>query len=287
MLRLATNFVAALAITSTVQTAVEIPIFSKIFNPEINNESIAKLPATYKIDNLLSTHSQVNFSVTLDNIEDFTENEYSLMLVKKGCDSDGYVGLILPALKKLHKVIISADVTIGAFDRCITQNKVEKLSEDTEYVLLLLKDDKIVERQAVKTEKFVYVTGFDIDRRYDKEGKHFLIRTYLNPEFKDYELLYVQLVNLETGETVKAYSNISKKEIEDSLKDPVKYVYPQSNILMVNPETNVPEPPSALGYQLRIFCSTNHPENYKGKESFIKDEVEFYLIYTHESAINI
>ena len=285
-LKFATNFVAALALTATVQTSIEIPVFSRIFNPSQIVSTIDS-PVGCKVADLTATYKNISFIVSFDSVKDFSSNEYSLMLVKTGCDNDEYISNILKSLKNKHKIIVDTNETYIKFSQCITQNKIENLTEDTDYVVLVLKDEKIIEKKSIKTNKLQAVKNVDVDTKIDGDGRHFLIKTYIYSDFDDYDNLYLQLINLETGAIVKAYATVAKHEIDDSVADPKGHHYPTSNIVMKDPETNIPEPTSSLGYQLRVFCSTDNPELFGDKESFTKDDVKYYLIYTHDSAINI
>ena len=121
-----------------------------------------------------------------------------------------------------------------------------------------------------------------------KDGRHIYLRPYTNSEFTNYEGLYIKVTNLTTNEVVPAYSILYKSEIDKALNDP-KYIYPMANIHLVKPEdASKPLVDYPCDYKIQIFCSTPLPEDsLKNAESFVKDEIVYYLIYTHESVINI
>lgn len=285
-LKLLSSFMFLCAAVVVLQTGIYIPIFSEIFSPSPPAQTTVISP-TYTFSSIITTANKIDFTLTIDNV-DFSKEDYFVYLVREEKATDLFINSIIPSVKLSEQIKINSNVSALSFTKYMSETVGVKLKPNTNYAIIIVKDDNIVQKQIVKTEDFEYVKSLDINTKVDDEGKrHIYIKTYLNDAFKDYEYLYLQLTNLETNTVVKAYARVKKDEIENALNEPLIYQYPISDILMVDPDTSVPEPTSVLGYQLKIFCSTDHTENFENAESFVKEEIKYYLIYTHDSAINI
>jgi len=284
-LKLLSSFMFLCATVVILQTGIYIPIFSEIFSPSQPSPTIV-IPPTYDFSSIVATENKIDFTLTIDNV-DFSKEDYFVYLVKEEDATDLFMNSVMASVKLSEQIKLYSNISALSFTKYMSVSGGVNLKPNTNYAIIVVKDDIIVQKQIAKTEDFEYVKSLDINTKVDDEGeRHIYIKTYLNDNFKDYEYLYLQLTNLETNTVVKAYARVKKDEIEEALNDPM-ISYPESNILMVDPDTSVPEPTSALGYQLKIFCSTDHPENFENAESFVKEEIKYYLIYTHESAINI
>ena len=104
-----------------------------------------------------------------------------------------------------------------------------------------------------------------------KDFKYIHIQVSANPEFEHYKSVLVQIYNASTSSIVEHGYGIINKEDLDSFHVAVRFDedYPVST------------------YQIKIFCSTDNPEEFEEYDTFVKDEIKYFLIYSHDSLVSI
>lgn len=84
----------------------------------------------------------------------------------------------------------------------------------------------------------------------------------------DFNGVYVELYNLTLDTKYSEYSILYKSNIDTSwARIPFKLTDPVYN------------------YEIRLYCSTDHPEKIEYSSSFVKDEITYYLIYTYDKTV--
>ena len=194
LFKLFSSFIVVCAVAAIVQTTFPIPIFSEIFNPTPAPTIVVPSPS-YTIDTLSSTYKDVSYSITIDNVDDFTANEYSLLLVKTGSDTDEFIASIPTAVKNANKTIVTTAITAGTFNKCVTTTGAKSLSANTNYVLLVLKDEKIVQSQTILTKDFKYITSVDLK----KNSGWVQFTENVNEDFGNYTSLYIEVYDTLTN----------------------------------------------------------------------------------------
>lgn len=119
-----------------------------------------------------------------------------------------------------------------------------------------------------------YVTSVSTSLSFDTNYKYLKISLKFDPSFDDFNAIYIQLYDISTNTPLPNYSQQNK----ENAKNPDIYGYPSI-------AKDIEAPPA--NYKLRLFCSTDHPENFEGAETLIKDGITFYLFYTCDEVINI
>ena len=260
VIKLISSFIIVCAIAAVIQTVFPIPLFSQLFNPV----------QMYSFETISATFNKVSYSVSLRNIDDFSSNEYCLMVVKSGCDNDGYISSIPVAIKGDHKVKITTSMVKGNFNEYVTSDGAKRITKNTNYVILILKNEEIVQKKSIKTENFIYFTEIKTNSKTDKSYKYLLIQVTPNSLFDKFNSVYFELYNLTLDRKVNDYSIINKDDLSTSwasipldINDPV------------------------YDFELRLYCSTASPEDIEYSNSFVKDEINYYFIYTYDSVIKI
>ena len=271
-LRLLSGFVFLCASVAIIQTGVYIPVFSEVFSPSTPPAVtppaiVTEINPDYKFSSVLSTEDSISFDLTLENVELEKERCFAY-LVKDGNDNDVFLESVSDKAKSEVQIRITDTATTNNFTKYLTLSGAKTLKDDTNYVIVLVKDNKIVKKQSVSTKAMAYISDIKIKENKDPVYKHLLMHVTPNPKFSDYKGLYLELYNETLKTKVPDYSILYKEYISESWGGiPIKI------------ETPVYE------YTLRIYCSTDHPENINYTNSFEKDEIKYYLIYTYEEII--
>ena len=249
MLKLISSFVVVCAMAAMVQNTFEIPIFSRIFSPPQN---VAVTP-TYTFDSVAATYKNVDYSITIAGVDNFTNEKYSLMIVKESCDSDEFVATIPTASKEAYKVAVTSKTTSGMFNKYITTDGTHRLAQNTNYVLLLLKNDSIVQKQAITTQTMTYINGISFQDMADFVVFHIDI----NPAFEDWSALYLKVFDAATNDYL-FFTRTDKGSGNPGAYD-----------VMFGTSTHV---------NFKFYVSSTDPEEMQGKESFVKEEQTYYLV---------
>ena len=120
----------------------------------------------------------------------------------------------------------------------------------------------------------IYITSVSTTQSFDASYKYLKISIKLDPSFNDFNAIYFQLYNTTTNTILPDYSIQDKEHV----REPDIYGYPLIGIAKETPPAD---------YQLRLFCSTDNPENFEYTDTLVKDEITYYLFYTHVELINI
>ena len=275
-IRLLASFIVACAVFAMVQSKVFIPVFSQMFSltqstetktdDKDDDKSEEILPIVYIFKSITSTHNSINYSLELQNVKDFSSNEYSVMLVKSGCDTDEYILSISSILKNSYKIKLNSSICSGTLGKYISTIGINNLLPNTNYVFLLLKDEKIVKKQDVKTQDFKYITDVEIKYNTSKTYRYIMFQAKANEYFDNYESICYVFTNITTNE--KLYSKVPKIYLAES--------YASFEFLLTAPIEQ---------YELKIYCETNSPQDINYSHSFVSDEITYYLIYTHQDVI--
>ena len=259
------SFVFLLASFAIIQSSIYIPVFSDIFSPK---QEVAVLTPTYAFSSVSTTKNQVSCTLNIENV-DFEKTNYYLCLTKEEDATDEFVSIILASAKE-NFINVKTNNTDKTFSSCLAVSGVEKIKYNTNYALLLIKDDKIILKQVVTTQNFVYITNIEIKpTTTDKIYRYLNLRVTPNEEFKNFNSLYFQIVDKETNMPLSDYAIIPKEYLSESFASlPFKLGTPKKD------------------YILKIYCSTDSPDNIEYTDEFVKDEIKYYLIYTHNEIIN-
>lgn len=104
-----------------------------------------------------------------------------------------------------------------------------------------------------------------------KDFKYLHIYVTANPGFEHYKSVFVQIYNASTNSIVEhGYGIINKEDLS-------------SSHVAVRFDADYP----VYNYQIKIFCSTDNPEEFEEYDTLVKDEIKYFLIYSHDSLVSI
>ncbi len=267
--RLVSSFIAVCVVAAIVQTTFPMPLFTNLFNSTPSTSPpivvpIVPVTATYTIDSLTATHNKIDFSVTIDNVDDFGANDYCLILVQSGCDSDEYIEKLSYDAYMSNRIVISSNITLGAFDKYTLDSGIKKIEQNKSYVMLVLKDKKIVQKQEITTKIFNYVTNVSFKINTDLTSRYLNCQAKINDEF-NYDTICYVFRNLVTNQLEVS---IIPKAIMDSSWASFGVALYEVPVL----------------YELKIYCITDSSDMYYS-ETFTKDKITYQLIYIHDEYV--
>lgn len=275
--KILTSFVFLCAAVTVVQTGIYIPIFSDIFKPNLSApiEEVVLLP-TFDFINFVETEESISCTINIDNI-DFEKESCYAYLVKAGDDTESFLSSVLEKVKVDAGVKVTKNTTIVSFSKYMDKNKEVALKHNSSYVIILVRDDKIVMSKSTKTQAMEYVTELHTDpvfvtydSHYDKYWKNLAVKAKINEKL-DYTKVWFELINTTTNE--KDYSGILKDDFELGS-------YP-----LYMRENSSP----VYQYQLKVYCMTDHPEklDYDGVYDLDRGEESMsHLIYVYDTLID-
>lgn len=252
IMKLVSGFVAVCATVAMVQTTFKIPILSDLFHPTAI-VTPTPMPPSYAFYGVSTTGNSISYSLQVDNVDDFSSNDYKIVVVTKGNDNDTFIQSMPTTIINANATIVTGKITSGKFVQYIGAKSTAILAENSDYVIMLLYQDSIVQKQDVKTKNIHFVTGLktSINSGY----------MMVNLDFRgdvDYEYLYMQFIDVKTGIQL-SYSNVSKGS---------------------NANVSLSE---IGGYDLKIkiYCLPNDPTGFTELEKITFMDQNYYLIYTY------
>ena len=289
-----------LATVAVVQTTFYIPIFSDIFHPDTTTSTNSVTPETptpptptpldpsgggeetlevvYKFSGIDANYEKVDFILEIENLTKEQQSEenlkkYKLYLVKKVDATDEFLSAVTDLQKDSNKIQVTSTKVKGTFTTYIHNTGVSNIKPNTDYCIVLTKEDKIIKTASVKTKGFDYITSVSWSViPPDIYGDRYLdIRLTYNAKFEGFTL-YFQLYNLTSNEKAEGKDSLIPKELLDAGSHPLMI------FLKTEPEHD---------YQLKIYCLTDDPESIYYTDTEVKDEITYYLIYTDSNKITI
>ena len=267
---------------ATVQPTLQIPVFSNLFAPQVEVETPATiLPAlSVSIFSSEATETDISCAVNVENSTDVKQENIFLCIVESENANDEFWKILDANTKKICQKNVDSNLFLCTFTKYASSTGAESIKSSTKYSILLIKDNKIVEKKEIQTKKMVYVTSvsFKTDESHLSqigyemvEVRSLQFHANINSKFVDYERIYYQLINTKTG------------EIEFFALSPDRENYTNEDYAGLEKRVTQPREP----YQLKIYVSSLTPEkiNHKGQINPSPDEC-YYLIYTHEEIIN-
>jgi len=263
------SFMFACAAVAVLPLGVYVPVFSEIFSPT-NVEAVGEKSHQYNVDVVSVTSESINCLITLNNV-DFEKENYYVYVIKEADVSDSFLASVAESIKQSYRVKLTAALSNITFTKFMFSLGVEELKPATNYVLLIAQEDKIVCKKPISTEKLKYVKEVVIDTSIkDKTYKYLDVKAQPSDEFSDFTSFYFELYNKSTHTLNPDYYSL----------------IPQENLTSSSARFAIKLTEPEYDYELRIYCSTSHPEKLNYSDSLVKDEITYYLIYTHESVIH-
>ena len=221
-----------LATVAIVEPSIHIPVFSTMFHSTVD------IVAEYNVGSITKTHNSISFSLT---INDYNINNYTIILVKAGCDNDEYVATISKNILNDHQIVVDNNNMVVSFKKYVSPNGEINLSPGQSYALLILKDGKIDEKQSVTTDDFTYVYGYSFAM---SSGSGYLtFDVHYNP-LAEYEYMYFELCDTDGSAIPDAYANVAPNSGKPSIE-----------IGLIAPRTMV---------NIRIYCLPLNMEIIEG-----------------------
>ena len=252
------NFMFMCASVAVLPLGIYVPMFSEIFSHQIS----ATQTLICEIAHLEAEWDRVSCSIKLDNIE--TSN-YWACVVERDKATEEFVANVADSVKDSLKTAVVSGEHVYSFEKCLTQSGKKYLKPASNYAILLINDDKIVRKGTFVTEKLKPVLSVNFADPPEIVGdyKYVKIQPTMNPKFKDYVFLYLQVIdslNIEVCHANFTESNISTSWLQAGVK------------------SSAPE----AKYKFNVYCSTEHPEKFEDFENFVESGTKYFLIYTDE-----
>ncbi len=264
------TFMFACASVAVLPIGVYVPLFSEVFSVQPVEEVVIDIKPEYNISINEVTFNKVNCSIKLTNV-DFEKENYYVYVVKEVDASDSFLAGVSESVKQNYRTKLTTTLTNLTFTKFMHSYGGEELISNSNYAVILVCNGKIVCKQLITTEKYKYVKDVIIKTDVkDKTNRYLDIKVVPNDEFEDFNTIYYELYNLSTNTLNPDYYSVTDKAyLSDS--------YARFSIKLMEP---------VYDYELRIYCSTNHPEKLNYTSSFSKDDITYYMIYTYEEKIH-
>ena len=245
---------------------VYIPVFSEILYPS-SSPIITAVP-TYNFTSVVPEEDKINFSFTIDDA-DLKDSNYYLYLIEQDNASEEFLESVDDSYKLSAQIKINYNAMSYSFTSYLSSSGIKSVLPDTDYAILVVKDNVIVQKELVKTKKLVYIQNVDLTKFSDATYKYLKFQVKENEKFTDFDSLYFEIYNLTLDKVVTDFSRIDKAYLSESWA--------------LIPVASISDP--EYEYELHVFCSTDHPDKIKYTKSFVKDEITYYLIYIYENTI--
>ncbi|MBR1925926.1 MAG: hypothetical protein IJ837_03665 [Clostridia bacterium] len=265
------KFVILLALTAVVQTVFYIPIFSDIFSPsppsQVSTPTVSIFP-NYTFNSVVETDKNLTFSLTIENADLENEN-YFLYLVKKEDASDKYLNSIPIEVRESDRIKITNQTNVYSFQKYITPLGSFYVIPETDYMIIVAKNDEIVQTKSVKTASKIYFS--DVNVFFENEKIN--IKLKADSSFKGFGTLLIQVKNLTDSTWGPQNNGVDKTTgVEDNLAgDKYNFSVTKSSVDQY--------------FELKIYCITTDSEKIALPDSIICDDTYYYLIYTYDKPL--
>ena len=280
--------IAMCIIMAFTQTAFVVPVLSEIFNPVTESTESTPpaptspdsptpptpptppsppvppspptpLPVIYTTSVADATMAHISVDVTIENdTEDL--KDYSVTLVEKNNATDEFLELAKMYLSSASEKIAEVKTKIK-FTNYLSRNGAEKIMPETEYTVLILKKEKIVDKYDTKSGKFKAVLDIKQKENPDPTGKYVMFQTKMESEFTCFNSVYYRFFKKENYDNTFDYAIIPKEILDDS--------WASFHISSIT-ETD---------YLLEIYVSTDDTNYIKYTDKIVVDEIVYYKIY--------
>ncbi len=267
------NFMFTCAAVAVLPLGIYVPVFSEVFSPQTIVEAGEAVDTAtkpeYDISILALTNEGVNCTIKVVNV-DLSKENYYVYVVKEADALDSFFAGVAESVKQNYCTKITNISTDLTFTKYMHATGGAELDANMSYAIVLVNEDKIVYKQHIKLAN-KYVKGIVVNTNVkDKNYRYLDVKALPSDSFSEFDSFYFELYNVSTHTL-----------------DPHFYaIIPKANLSDNFARFAVKLGESACDYELRIYCSTSHPEKLGHPYSFVKDDTTYYLIYTHECVIN-
>jgi len=262
------SFVFLCVAVTTTQDVVKIPVLSQVFSPVtsvIMDEDLPKATSsmTFNFVGVSAKEKKVTFSLNIDNF-DATElgSDGCVYLLATGDATEEYLKLIPQSVKDSHKIAISSSAVVGAFSSYIDKTGQYAISPSTKYTLLACCGDKILSRYDLTTRDAVYFKDYTSTQTADESYRYFNVHPIFDSTFDDYTAIMV--------------------EFEHTLTHALQQRWLTKDYYLSDPYCAVscekPKTDPVQKYYLRMYVSTDHPEDIVYTSTKVAFEKTFYLV---------
>ncbi len=245
-------FVTAVALV--IEPAFNISIVGYIFNQ--TQPATQQASVSYSSEATTVSYKDITYTIKIDNDDDNLK-EYSLILVKQGCDNETYIDSLSANDLGFHSVSVTNKTTTHTFNTYITPSGCFNLLPDSNYVLLVIKDGEIVDRCHEHTYEFTYINSLAFT---PSSGSDYINITVDYNDF-DFDYLYIE-ITADDGTFLT-------------------YMHPQKSSMYPAFER------SSLGLSslvnINIYMLPLYGEVFETDKKMVFSGNTYYLIYTQES----
>ena len=267
--KLMSSFLVVCVFAAIMQSTFYIPIFSDIVGM-LTTVATPKEPIlpVYKITDTKSTHEIIGYTIIIENIENYFANEYAVILVQSGDDDDKTLSTFSASTLLAHKKVVTEKSNSGTFSTYISSVGIQKLQPSKNYVILLLKDGKIVQKCSISTTQKPYLS--EINAYFTAVGINIKLKTHSS--FTGYGTLLIQVKNLTNPTWGPEGNGIDWTTGSEATLAESTFLF-AANKLTVDQE-----------FELKIFCVTTDPEKIALPDTIYHGDY-YYLIYTYDKPL--
>ena len=200
----------------------------------------------------------------MENETDY--GNYYALIVAKSDASEEFLELQTDDSIKTYGKKLSDANSVIVFTKYFDGSEKE-LESNTGYNILIVRDKKIFYSYGVTTAPKTYVNGINISTGVsDMTFRYLLINVEMEKSFTAYKSIYCELYNKDTKLTY--FAIIDKDNVDTS--------YASYPILVWQGQNR---------YEFRVYINPDNPDDIDYTETVTKDEITYYLVYTHSEEI--
>ena len=269
LIRLLSSFVFLLATVATVQTSVYIPIFSDIFSPTQVIETVES--QNFAFSGISASASKISFTLSIENFSE-GEEQY-IYIVPSGDATDAFIGSVDESVRAIGRKKALSSLDLYSFTQYLTETGWVDLASETDYSIIVVRENSIIAKENVKTKWNLYISTIDVE----VGTENIQIKNFdMVSGFENYSVVLIRLENVTDpmwgpeGDGFD-HTTTNKENIESGLAG--------------IPTFNVTKELYEQHFTLRIYISTDLPEGIEYSAVYNHNGEDFYLIYTKSDII--
>ena len=268
LFRILSSFVFVLAVASVAQTSFEIPVFTGLFS---GIASAYRENYEYDFKSISSTYKSVSY--VLNSSDEYSNVNSYLLLLNEGCDTDEYIASIPLGLKDSYKVLITSDTTSNIFYSSIDKTNIVPLISKTNYVIVVVRNEKIVRRQNITTSSKMYLS--DVKVYFENEKINVTLKA--DASFTGFGTLLIQVKNLTNSTWGPENNGIDWTTGSEADLSTSKFNF------------SVAASGVDQYFEVKIYCITTDSEKISLSDTIIRGDLlnpeYYYLIYTYDKPL--
>lgn len=253
------------------QAGIYIPIISEIFSPSPPTSTVVEGPK-YTFSSVVSTDNKISFSLQLDNVDLATETFY-IYLLKKSNATNEYFNTIPTSIRESAQIKIQNKTDTYTFTKFITMSGSITITPETDYSVVVVNEDKIVQNYNITTLSKIYLS--DVKISFENENINITLKA--DSSFTGFGTLLIQVKNLTNSTWGPENNGIDWTTGSETSLSTSKFIFP------------VIKDKNDQYFEVKIYCITTDPEKKALPDTITTgvppDLNYYYLIYTYDKPL--